>query len=440
MRHQVTETFLAVDRRLWLAALGLASANAVVVAFAEFATVGRWLAASGAVLIVLVLTCRRAADRAPLWLFALVAASIQLPWLFTYPLTSDDVFRYVWDGRVQWEGIDPYRYAPLDPVLEYLRDPYLFPPGERPRINRPGVPTLYPPVAQVWFAFWSLVTPTGWHTLGVRVGAALAAVAATTGLARFLGRRRGWALLFGACPAVGLEAANGGHLDALAALLMVCVGFAAVRRRHWLAGLFLGLAAGVKLVPLLLAPVFLRRGRWRTTVGALLVLVAGYVPHVLAVGALVAGFLPGYLEEEGYGGARRFALLSWLPEPARAPVALSLAGALALLAIARSGREPVLLTCCWLYGCALLIATPVYPWYALGYVVVVLMAGRLEWLALWPACYVAFVYDHSLTGQAIGYGLAALVVVAAIAWRRLRRYAATGSGPVEPRSTRLVAS
>jgi hypothetical protein len=53
--------------------------------------------------------------------------------------------------------------------------------------------------------------------------------------------------------------------------------------------------------------------------------------------------------------------------------------------VVRSSREPVLLTCCWLYGCSFLIATPIYAWYALPFVVLVIMAGRLEWLAVWVA-------------------------------------------------------
>ena len=82
----------------------------------------------------------------------------------------------------------------------------------------------------------------------------------------------------------------------------------------------------------------------------------------------------------------------------------------------------MLVTCCWLYGAAFLIATPIYPWYALAYVVIVIMAGRLEWLALWPAMYVAFIYDHEIVVQAAAYGLAlvAIVVVAVLRRRSAR--------------------
>ena len=251
-----------------------------------------------------------------MWFLLLATLTVQLPGLLIGPITSDDAWRYVWDGRVQLAGIDPYRYAPLDPALAFLRDAVLFPPDGGTHINRPTVPTLYPPVGQLWFTFWSWVTPWSWGTLGVQLGAVLAVLVTTALLARFLGRNRSWALLYGACPAVAVEAASAAHLDAVAALCLLGFGWAAARARHWWAGLFLGLAAGLKLVPLLLIPALLRRGRWRTSLTAVTVVIGGYVPHVLAVGALIWGYLPGYWQEEGYQGDGRFALLGWLPADA----------------------------------------------------------------------------------------------------------------------------
>jgi hypothetical protein len=238
----------------------------------------------------------------PTWFILAVTIAVQIPDLFFVPRTSDDAYRYVWDGRVLLAGIDPYQFAPADPAVVQLRDPVLFPDGQPPLINRPGVPTIYPPIAQLCFAPIAFLTPGAAGTLGVQIAGAAAVVVTTWLLARFLGDRRGWSLLYGACPAVALEAANGAHLDAISALCVFGLGWAAVRRRHWLAGVFLGLAAGIKLVPLLLIPAFLRRGRWRTALTGVGMLAASYVPHLVAVGALVVGFLPGYWREEGYDG------------------------------------------------------------------------------------------------------------------------------------------
>jgi hypothetical protein len=385
----------------------------------------------------LVLWCRRDARSLTIPGVMIIAAVCQLPGALVRPLLSDDAYRYVWDGRVQLAGIDPYRYVPLDPALAGLRDPLLFPPGAAlPLINRPWVHTIYPPVAQLWFTAVAAVTPWRAGTLGVQIGAALLVVLATGLLARVMiissGRAdaAGRALIYGACPATVLEAANGAHVDVLAASALIGMGWAVLTGRRSAAGLLLGLATGVKLVPLLLAPVFLRRRRFSALGTAVATVVSGYLPHLVAVGWLVIGFLPGYLAEEGFDGRRRFALLIFLPEPARLPAAVLIAALLALLAVARSTREPVLITCCWLYGAAFLVATPTYPWYLLPMVVLALMAGRPEWLLLWPAAYLGYLHDREPILQTIGFGTALIGILIIAGIRRGRGRPASSGGPV----------
>ena len=56
---------------------------------------------------------------------------MRLALLFVEPYLSTDIYRYVWDGRVQAAGINPYRYMPIAPELAHLRDAAIF-----PNINR----------------------------------------------------------------------------------------------------------------------------------------------------------------------------------------------------------------------------------------------------------------------------------------------------------------
>ena len=71
------------------------------------------------------------------------------------PLLSSDIYRYVWDGRVQRAGINPYRYLPDAPQLAFLRDPAVF-----PNINRAEyAPTIYPPTAEALFALAAASPP-----------------------------------------------------------------------------------------------------------------------------------------------------------------------------------------------------------------------------------------------------------------------------------------
>ncbi|NIK58641.1 glycosyltransferase 87 family protein [Kribbella shirazensis] len=363
-----------------------------------------------------------------------VAALCQVPGLLQAPITSTDAYRYVWDGRVQLAGYSPYGRVPLDDSLARLRDPVLFPglgpdeksgvsgvPGDpaqqpvddpRTRINRPGVPTIYPPVAQAYFALVALVTPWSAGTLGLQLAAALIAIALTWLLAVQNPR---WAALWGWSPIVALEAGNAAHIDVLAALLIAAAVITTAKRPR-LAAVLLGAAGSVKLLPLLLLPSFRRR----RPVVALGTFVASYVPHVLAVGILVLGFLPGYLNQEGFedGSSRSAILALLLPPEARQLVAAVLAIALAALAFHRSGRDPIALTCCWLYGAALLIATPTYPWYGLPLIALAALARRPEWIAVPLASYLAYGSFGHDTRQGLIYLTAAVVVVSAVTLRR----------------------
>jgi hypothetical protein len=136
---------------------------------------------------------------------------------------------------------------------------------------------------------------------------------------------------------------------------------------------------------------------------------------------LVAGFLPEYLHEEGYDGRTRFALLGFLPAELRAPIALAIACAAAVVVLVRSPSAPLPVSCVWLYGLGFCLSTTIYAWYALPLVVLAIMARRPEWLAVWAASYVAFRFDRNLLAQGIGYGAALMTVLTVTAIRARAR-------------------
>jgi hypothetical protein len=369
----------------------------------------------------------------------LIAALCQLPGLTHAPITSTDSYRYVWDGRVQLSGHSPYAHVPLDDNLAQLRDPLLFPglsPTEKsgvigvpklpkdpsalgqfaaddPRtlINRPRVPTIYPPVAQVYFTIVAFFTPWSAGTLGLQIAAALIAIATTCLLSV---RSPRWAALWGWSPIVALEAGSAAHVDVLATLLIAATVILAAHRPK-LAAAILGAAASVKLLPLLLLPAF----RGRKPLVVIGTFIASYVPYLVVSGTLVLGFLPGYLTQEGFDdGSSRFAILAlFLPPEARKLAAAALALALAIAAWRRTKHEPLAVTCCWLYGAALLIATPTYPWYGLPLIALVALARRPEWLAVPLAAYLAYANFGHDTRQGLIQLTAAVIVVAALTIR-----------------------
>lgn len=380
-----------------------------------------WLLSAAAVVLLF-----RVPVRLVVPLLVVGAVAVRVAALTPVTPTSNDVYRYAWDGQVQAAGISPYRYPPTAPELLPLRDPWLWPdpagcaaidlPPGCSRLNRPEARTIYPPVAQGWFRVLHELRPDGTRDRAYEL-AFLAVDLAVLALLLGLLRRREvrWAALYAWTPLPAVEAVANAHVDVLAALLAVAA-VALVRARPVLAAVPLGLAVLVKLYPAVLVPLLLRSRRALAASAALLALVAlvaaAYLPHVLAVGPDVLGYLPGYLAEERYDTGGRFLLV---PLPGR----LAVAGALAALAVGtllvlRAGGSPEVVAA-RLVGVLLLVATPVQPWYALLLLALAAWSGEWWWAALGPAgqvYYLAVILtgpDPVLVGQA-SYGLAAVVV------------------------------
>lgn len=243
---------------------------------------------------------------------------------WSQPIQELDLYRYLWDGRVLAEGINPYRYSPAQ--VEAARDGEPATPelatlasvlDRSPEvaeifslIDHRSVPTIYPPLSEAVFGATALITPERASVrvqLGVFKGVLLlfdlATVLLVMGLLRNLNQPPARALAYAWCPLVLKEFANTGHLDAIAVCLTVAAFWLLTLRRaekqasaspcqssmrpqwhDWLAAGLWGGAVLAKLYPLVLAPVLLafwwRRVRWRT--GGLfaisvLVVLGGYV-------------------------------------------------------------------------------------------------------------------------------------------------------------------
>lgn len=171
------------------------------------------------------------------------------------PTLSDDIHRYLWDGRVQLAGLNPYRYAPDDGALSSLRD------ASWALINHKDIPTIYPPLTQLAFRVGAWLSPTiqAQKLLFLTFDLALLLL-----LLVFLPR---WGIppvmsvIYAWHPLVVVEVAAGGHNDPLGVVCLMTGLWLWQARRRWLGTAGFALAFLAKLTTLLLWPFYWVRAR-----------------------------------------------------------------------------------------------------------------------------------------------------------------------------------
>jgi len=244
---------------------------------------------AGAVWLVL----RHRFSGSAIWVILAVALLLRLMVVISPSFLSSDLFRYVWDGRVQVAGINPYRYVPADPALAFLRDTAIF-----PHINRADyAPTIYPPVAQAVFLAVASLSPTVQAMKLAMTGFDLVTMAAVAGLLGAAGLPRERLLIYAWHPLPIWEFAGSAHVDAIAIALITLAMLLHLRRSVW-AGALLAAAVLVKFLPAVVLPAFWRRWDLGFLVVFCVVIAGAYLCYIGA-GWQVFGFLGGYAAEEG---------------------------------------------------------------------------------------------------------------------------------------------
>ncbi len=252
------------------------------------------------------LSLRSRDSRSILVLGLIFAALFRLSIIFSPPYLSDDIYRYVWDGRVQSAGLNPYRYIPADQSLAHLRDEKIY-----PNINRRDYAhTIYPPVAEGAFLLMTRVSESVTWMKAVMVGLESIAVWALVQLLVSFGFARQRVLIYAWHPLAVWEFAGSGHVDALAIAFIALALLVRRKRGETLTGFLLACATGVKLFPAVLFPAFYTRRSWKMPLAFVATILITYLPY-LSVGPLGAlGFLPGYARERGMISGEQFFLLT----------------------------------------------------------------------------------------------------------------------------------
>ena len=343
-----------------------------------------------------------------------LAAVWHIEFLRLPPGADDDIHRYVWDGRVQRLGYNPYIVLPSDPVLSGAHT------SETRTLNNPDLPSPYPAGAELFFR---AVTAIHESTFALKVAFVLcdlAIVLVLLDVLRATGQGEHWVLAYAWNPLLAVEVAGSGHIDIVGVLLLLVSAAALARRWRAAAAVAFGLAVAVKLLPIVLLPLYWKRVRLRDAALAVAVVGLLYVPF-LDHGRIPIGSLGTYVQSFRFNDPV-FATLERVASPQLVVGLAVFVGFLTALWMRRRSAESSLDAFAWPMAASLLCAPVVYPWYLLWLLPFVRSASTLP-IIIWtvsiiPAYYVwhlrALGRPWVLPGWIVLLEYAAVAIAAAI--------------------------
>jgi alpha-1,6-mannosyltransferase len=283
--------------------------------------------------------------------------------------SDDDIHRYVWDGRLQRFGYNPYIVIPSDPTAQHLHTP------ETRNLNNPDLPSPYPAGAQLFFRAITAIQESTFAFKVAFVVCEFALVFVLLDLLRRTTQGEHLVLVFAWNPLLAIEVAGSGHIDIVGALLLVVSAAALVRRWRPTAAVAFGLAIAVKFLPVVLLPLYWKRVRIRDAALAAVVVGLLYVPFLdrsfFNHGRIPIGSLGTYLQSFRFNGPV-VAVLHQVASPqllAGLAVLVGLATATWLrIRSAATELSPDVFAWglfAWPMAASLLCAPVVFPWYLL---------------------------------------------------------------------------
>ena len=316
--------------------------------------------------------------------------------------SDDDVRRYVWDGRMQRLGYNPYIVVPDDPAIAALHT------AETRTLNHPDVPSPYPPGAELFFR---AVTAIHESIFALRVAFVIcdfAIVLVLLDVLRRTGQAAHWILAYAWHPLLATEVAGSGHIDILGALLLV-VSFAALLRR-WraIAAIAFALAVAVKFLPILLLPLYWRRVRMRDALLGAIVFAVLYLPF-LNHGRIPFGSLGTYFQSFRFNDPV-FAALERVAAPQVVAVLAAFVGIVVAIWFRTKFQTWSADAFAWPMAASLLCAPVVYPWYLLWLLPFVRSVATLP-IIIWTVSIIPTYYVWHLRALGRPWGLPGWIVL-----------------------------
>ncbi len=294
---------------------------------------------------------------------------LRIVFLAAHPVGSPDYYRYVWDGKVQASGVNPYRYAPDDSALTALHT------HDLPRlVTYQNMKTIYPPLSENLFHLAYLIG--GESYLGIKFLLLifdLLAMWAVFLTLKKLNLDRKYLLIYALCPLPMVQFFLDGHVDSLGFVFLIFAIYFYLGGRKMFCYIFIGLSMSIKPLALIAVPVlfFSEKGtlnRLKAAATPVLVFGAFYLPYVFSGSPFQA--LMKFTENWTFNGVVFNILDLFIRDNQRARAVCAVLLVAAYLPVILSKKD--LLTKIYLSIFLLFIFSPiVHPWY-IGWLAILL--------------------------------------------------------------------
>ncbi len=323
-----------------------------------------------------------------------IALLIRLILIPVDPYTSNDVDRYLFDGKIVLAGLDPYQVNHNDPMLQELKTQWA-PPEEHAKY-----PTLYPPLSLALFSVVAMAgpdyAPFAWKCIVTFAGIATLFLMAL--LLKKIKRLHHLPLI-ALSPLLILETGIGVHLDSITTLFVVLALYLFHKHHLSCSGFFIGLGVLTKVLPImLLIPLFFGlkkiKDSLQISLATIITVLTGYLA-TLAFGLIPIGSI-GILFEKWRFGSPIFSFLESLASDQNLLLIIMSFIVLASLIIAlKSFRltEKINITNAllpWSMAAVLLLSPVIFPWYLMPLLPLIALSPRpfmLTWVCTLPLTY-----------------------------------------------------
>lgn len=360
----------------------------------------------GAMIYILKTTDEKEVDLPYYW-----SMLMRLLLLFAIPALSDDVYRFIWDGRLITEFIDPYKQLPTEYLGQKIDGitPDLF-----LKLNSPEYFSIYPPFNQIFFFLSALLSPNSefWSIVILRLiifSFEIGNVSLIRKLLRHYKLPEKYGLFYALNPMVILELTGNLHFEGIMIyFLLLALWYYEQNKLHWSA-VFFGLSVATKFLPLIFLPLLIQRiGFKKTMLYGLIVagvLVVSFLPlintaHIWAI----KDSLALYFQKFEFNGSIYY-LARWYGFETEGHNIIAKSGKWMMIATFISimlysflpTKKSLPKKMVWVWTLYLLFATTVHPWYVIPLLALSVFTEK-RFVFIWSIL-IFFTYANYMSGE-----------------------------------------